>query len=132
MACAYSAIANKDGLLPQPHLVRRIVRNGGESEPPEVEIVHAGHRGPTPASNPVLRQTLIDGMRRVVEDYRGTAHKAGFRPEWKVAGKTGSAQWRTGRDTHAWFVGFAPWDSQYLILSTFRLAFCSSFSFIGS
>ena len=30
---------------------------------------------------------------------------------YSVAGKTGSAEWKKGEDTHAWFVGFAPYEN---------------------
>ena len=34
-----------------------------------------------------------------------------------VAGKTGSAQWSSGEETHAWFIGFAPYDDPEIAIS---------------
>jgi penicillin-binding protein 2 len=107
---AYAAVANKDGHLLRPHLARKIVEADAEGGPGQVRVIDSLPRGSSPASNPVLRRTLIEGFRRAVEDVKGTAYGAGFEPQWKVAGKTGSAQGRVGTPTHAWFVGFAPWD----------------------
>ena len=36
---------------------------------------------------------------------------------YMVAGKTGSAEFETGKETHAWFTGFAPSDSPRLAVT---------------
>ena len=65
---------------------------------------------------------ILDGMTRVVNDPRGTAHATAFKEdEYKFGGKTGTAQVKKlafhGQNQnsipwefrhHAWFVGFAP------------------------
>ena len=49
--------------------------------------------------------TLSMFMRSVVTDGTGS----GVRTDaYSVAGKTGSAEFETGKETHAWFTGFAP------------------------
>ncbi|MCX7011676.1 MAG: penicillin-binding transpeptidase domain-containing protein [Candidatus Sumerlaeota bacterium] len=109
LACAYAAVANPRGALPQPHLVRRIDFNDDAGDR-RSRLIQPPDRGPTPAADPYIRRTLIEGFRRAVADPGGTAYKAQFPPEWKAAGKTGSAEGRPGVPTDAWFVAFAPYD----------------------
>jgi penicillin-binding protein 2 len=57
---------------------------------------------------PVMK-ALREGLIGVVHNGAGTAGRAGV-PGFKIAGKTGTAQWGAGRSekTAAWFVGYAP------------------------
>jgi cell division protein FtsI/penicillin-binding protein 2 len=34
-----------------------------------------------------------------------------------VAGKTGTAQWSSVKDYHAWFTGFAPYENPELVIT---------------
>lgn len=53
-------------------------------------------------------------MRAVVTDGTGSnAQGDGY----TVAGKTGSAEWASGKDTHAWFIGFANVDDPEIAVS---------------
>jgi penicillin-binding protein 2 len=54
-------------------------------------------------------KALKAGLEGVVSSRAGTASRAGV-PGFKVAGKTGTAQWGSGKKEKvaAWFVGFAP------------------------
>ncbi|MEQ1853438.1 MAG: penicillin-binding protein 2, partial [Chthoniobacteraceae bacterium] len=56
-----------------------------------------------------VMKALKDGLIGVVSSRSGTASRAGV-PGFKVAGKTGTAQWGAGKSEKvaAWFVGFAP------------------------
>ncbi|MCH8334117.1 AAA family ATPase, partial [Candidatus Sumerlaeota bacterium] len=54
------------------------------------------------------RRALLEGFRRVVQKPGGTGFKVGFKPEWNVAGKTGSAEVAGQEKTDGWFVAFAP------------------------
>lgn len=57
---------------------------------------------------------LKDMMRAVVEYGTGSnAEGDGY----TVAGKTGSAEWASDRDTHAWFVGFANVEDPEIVVS---------------
>lgn len=57
---------------------------------------------------------LKDLMRAVVTDGTGSnAQGDGY----TVAGKTGSAEWASGKDTHAWFIGFANVDDPEIAVS---------------
>jgi penicillin-binding protein 2 len=55
------------------------------------------------------RQTVLEAMRLVVEDSRGTANWALRNLSYAVSGKTGTAQTPSG-DSHAWFAGFTRED----------------------
>ena len=108
MATMYAAIAN-GGKLWLPQLVERVESPDGkvlEEFAPRVRRELAV----SPETLAIVRQALVG----VVNQSKGTAFKA--RPkDIEVAGKTGTAQVRSGRaeggyefNTHAWFVGFAP------------------------
>ena len=51
---------------------------------------------------------VLEGMKNVTTETGGTAYSTFRDSVIKVGGKTGSAQ--AGDKTHAWFVGFAPFD----------------------
>lgn len=53
-------------------------------------------------------QAVLDGMKNVTTESGGTAYSIFKDSSVTVGGKTGSAQ--AGKKTHAWFVGFAPFD----------------------
>lgn len=93
-----SAIAN-DGVLMRPYLIDRVENASGElvkefrpSEAAELMV---------PNEAAALQELLI----QVVNEGTGSALK---RDTYQAAGKTGSAEFETGKETHAWFVGYAP------------------------
>jgi len=103
---AYSAIAN-DGVMMQPHLLKRV-----GDEPPST---HTGRR--------VLKTQTAATMRSmftgVVENDRGTGHKAGIKG-YRVAGKTGTANVAENGSYAenkyiASFVGFVPANNPRLV-----------------
>jgi len=63
------------------------------------------------------RQAVLKGLIEVVNSPGGTAFHAGFPPEWKAAGKTGTAERKDKSD--AWFVCFAPYDSPEIAVLVF-------------
>jgi cell division protein FtsI (penicillin-binding protein 3) len=111
LACAYAAIAN-DGVLMQPHLVRRIVSPDGEvlyqPQPQRIRRV----------VSPDVARTLRTMLSAVVERGTGTNARIEGIP---IAGKTGTAQqWIEGsyskRDYTASFVGMVPADRPELVM----------------
>lgn len=54
-------------------------------------------------------KAILQGMKGVTSE-GGTAYSAFAGFDIEVGGKTGSAQTGDGKDAHAWFVGFAPYD----------------------
>jgi penicillin-binding protein 2 len=92
-------LANR-GVMYRPHLVKAIrSEDGARVQTIEPEVIHRYE------ASPQHWDAVIEGMVRVVE--RGTAGAARV-PGVRVAGKTGSAEFRKGGKTHAWFIAFAP------------------------
>lgn len=55
-----------------------------------------------------ILEIVRDAMRQTITNGSATSLQAVPVP---VAGKTGTAQWATGRVPHSWFTGFAPYDN---------------------
>jgi len=101
-------LANR-GVIYRPHLVKEIRTPDGKLlKTIEPEAIHHYE------VSPQHWEAVIEGMVRVVE--RGTAGAARV-PGVRVAGKTGSAEFRKGGKTHAWFIAFAPAENP-------RIAIC--------
>ncbi len=62
-------------------------------------------------------ETVATGLRKVVSDVKGTGNVLSNLPV-AVAGKTGTAQVPHGA-THAWFVGFFPFDKPKFVICVF-------------
>ena len=58
--------------------------------------------------------TITEFMKEVVNSGTGTKLN---NMSVDVAGKTGSADYEIGKDSHAWFVGFAPADNPEIAIS---------------
>src|SRR5262249_51195776 len=77
---------------------------------------------PAAASSSATDQFLGADAARLLQAYmrdvvvNGTGHKLRNHP-WRIAGKTGTAE-LSGRPSHSWFVGFAPYGP-----ATKRIAF---------
>ncbi|WP_242826986.1 peptidoglycan D,D-transpeptidase FtsI family protein [Butyrivibrio sp. MC2013] len=93
------AIAN-DGLLMKPYLVELVKTSDGHvlenTEPKEYGRLMSQEEA----------DILTEMMTKVVEEGTGSGLKSA---SYHAAGKTGSAEYMTGKtDSHAWFTGFAP------------------------
>lgn len=107
MAVALSAIAN-DGSIVTPHLVNKIETVEGV----EVQKIDAKVKREKIVDS-VNLQTVREGMRQTVES--GSARSinglTGLNGQIiESAGKTGTAQTSKSDTTHAWYIGFAPWQ----------------------
>jgi len=102
MAVYTAALAN-GGTLHQPHAVE-FIHNKLTNRIDQIQqrTRQVGLSAKTVA-------LVREGMRRVVSEPRGTGSAARI-PNVIVSGKTGTAENPHG-DDHAWFVGFAPFDS---------------------
>ena len=79
-----------------------------------IERVENAFGDPVKSFEPTVYGSLMDGeearilrdmMAWVVTDGTGSALRT---EAYTAAGKTGSAEFETGKETHAWFTGFAP------------------------
>ena len=107
LAHAYSLIAT-NGQSTIPHLVRYI-----ENDKRKV-IIKPESRTDRVSIQPGARRHVLTGMFNAVNESGGTAYRAQFKPSWKVAGKTGTAQNPRGKND-AWFVCFAPFDQPQIL-----------------
>lgn len=102
-----SAIAN-GGTLMKPYLIDHVENVGGQTVK---KFLPSSYGTLMPASDAKL---LADLMRQVVEIGTGSAMRGA---PYSVAGKTGSAEFETGKETHSWFVGYAPADDPKIAVS---------------
>ncbi len=93
-----SAIAN-GGMLMQPYLIERVENIDGENVK---QFMPAQYGELMVANEAKALHTLLE---KVVTDGTGSALRT---EKYTVAGKTGSAEFEKGKETHAWFVGYAP------------------------
>jgi penicillin-binding protein 2 len=108
MTVALASIAN-GGILYQPQIVDKIVDLGGETvEDMPAEIIRQGFI--QEENIKIVRQ----GMRQAV--LTGSARSLADLPV-EVAGKTGTAQFGSSGQAHAWFIGYAPYEEPEIILT---------------
>ncbi len=93
-----SAIAN-GGMLMQPYIVDRVENVDGESVKKFMPVQYGE------LMNAEESKALKVLLEKVVTDGTGSALQT---EAYTVAGKTGSAEFDKGKETHAWFVGYAP------------------------
>lgn len=96
-----AAIAN-GGTLMKPYLIDHVENAGGQTVK---KFLPSSYGSLMTAAD---AKALADLMRAVVEQGTGSAVRT---DRYTAAGKTGSAEYETGKETHAWFVGYAPADN---------------------
>lgn len=96
-----SAIAN-GGTLMKPYMLDSVVSAGGETIRKFMPAAYGSLMSAEEAAG------LTELMRTVVTEGTGSAVRT---DAYTVAAKTGSAEFETGKETHAWFTGFAPAES---------------------
>ncbi len=102
-----SAIAN-NGMLMKPYVVD-VVKTAGGITVQDYKDKEYG-RLMTEEESAVLREMMVE----VVEN--GTAIRmSGY--GYSVGGKTGSAEYNSNRDSHAWFTGFAPAENPEIAIT---------------
>lgn len=95
-----ASIANQ-GVLMQPTLIDRVENAAGETVKRFVPCAWGNVMSAEEAD------ILAEMMEGVVAEGTGSAVRT---EAYRAAAKTGSAQFETGKETHAWFTGFAPAD----------------------
>lgn len=106
IANSVAAVAN-GGTVYKPHIVSQVRTEDGKVSMKEaVPLRSVG----VDAS---ILEIVREGMREAVTE--GTARSLANLPV-PVAGKTGTAQFGTGKKTHGWFASFAPYDRPELAM----------------
>lgn len=97
-AMIVSAIAN-NGKMMRPYIVERIESYNGQK---------VKNYKPALAAEPITKaeaKKLQNMMKAVVEEGTATALK---NSSYTAAGKTGSAEFNSNKESHSWFIGYAP------------------------
>ena len=102
-----AAIAN-GGTLMKPYFLDSVETAGGE----EIKKFMPASYGSLMTAGEAAGLTEL--MRAVVTEGTGSAVRTNT---YTVAAKTGSAEFETGKETHAWFTGFAPAESPRLVVT---------------
>ena len=102
-----AAVAN-GGTLMKPYLLDRVVSAGGEEVKKFLPTSGGTLMTATEAAN------LTELMRDVVVEGTGSSVRT---DAYTVAAKTGTAEFETGKETHAWFTGFAPAESPKIVVT---------------
>lgn len=102
-----AAVAN-GGTLMNPYLIDHVENTGGDVIKKFMPKSYGNLMTAEESAN------LTELMRAVVTEGTGSALKS---DAYTVAGKTGSAEFDKEKETHAWFVGFAPADQPRLVVS---------------
>lgn len=115
----YSALAN-GGYLIKPHLFFNAEINNYTSEEKRIFVNNINTNYSEKEKlfiNKEFLDVVRDGLFMVVNEKGGTGFKVGFKSEWRVAGKTGTAQnWR-GKEPDAWFACWAPFENPQIAVA---------------
>lgn len=107
IAMITSAVAN-GGILMEPYLMDHVQDTTGEEVKKFLPKAYGSLMTAGESAN------LNGLMVRVVTEGTGSALRDASYP---AAGKTGSAEFKQGRETHAWFTGFAPADDPKIVVT---------------
>ncbi len=103
-----TAVIANHGKMMRPRLVQAVTASDGTriEKTPEVVNPQVTDRFAVDAVRKGMRQTVTSG----------SAHSLDALPV-AVAGKTGTAQWNSAKDNHAWFTSFAPYDKPQIVVT---------------
>ena len=105
----YTAALANGGTLYKPHLVSRILdANNNIVQEVKPEIIQ------TDFIDDYNMKIVREGMRQTVT--QGSGRSLSVLPV-AAAGKTGTAQWSSKKNPHAWFIGFAPYEKPELAIA---------------
>jgi len=103
-----AAVAN-GGILYRPYLVQSLLdENNQVVKQIEPQIIRRDF------IDPYNLQVVREGMRQTV--IAGSARSLSVLPV-NSAGKTGTAQWSSKKQNHAWFTGFAPYENPEIVIT---------------
>ncbi len=107
----FTSVFANGGALYRPHFVKEVL-SGTDNLIQTIETAPIREDFIDPYNIEVVRQ----GMRQTVSSSRGSARSLQV-VGVDVAGKTGTAQWSTKNENHAWFTGFAPYKNAELAIT---------------
>ncbi|MDP2708691.1 MAG: penicillin-binding protein 2 [bacterium] len=105
----YTAALANGGSLYRPHLIKQVLDSQdnligeADNKPIRTDIISAKNMEIVRQG---MRQAVTSGSARALSDLSVA-----------VAGKTGTAQWSSVKPTHAWFIGFAPYDKPQVAIT---------------
>ncbi len=105
----YAAAVANGGTLLRPHVLESMKAiQGGERSGPTF----------TPRATHLAEKEVLETVRLGMRDAvtYGSARALSVLP-FAAAGKTGTAQWSSNKQTHAWFTGFAPFESPEIVVA---------------
>lgn len=104
----FTSVFANGGILYRPHLVTEIFSNEGSRKLIEPQIIKKGFVDQENLNivKNAMRQTVTMGSAQYLNNL-----------DIAVAGKTGTAQWRSDKENHAWFTGFAPFDNPEVVIT---------------
>lgn len=105
----FTSVFANGGTLYRPHIATKIVSSDGK-EVKNIDVTPIRSNFMDSYNIIVARQ----GLRRAVTS--GSARKLYSLPVTS-AGKTGTAQWSTKKEPHAWFTGFAPYRRPEIVIT---------------
>ena len=105
----FTSVIASGGKLYQPYLVKEI-KNCANSSRKDPQILQQNFLQPSTLA------TVREGMYDTIYSDVGTAKSLRTLP-FKVAGKTGTAQFNNNQNVHAWFTAFAPYDNPELVVT---------------
>lgn len=107
IAVGTGAIAN-GGTVWQPHVIYGYAEPDGTGKKvePRALMQEAAKKESLAIVRRGMRETVLSGSARYLSSL-----------SVPVAGKTGTAQWREGKNTHAWFTGFAPYENPEIVIT---------------
>jgi len=103
----YTAAIANGGKIFKPHFVSKIKKNDNSLLSIQPQIMNSN------VVSPEIISVIREGMRKVVTD--GTAQTLKDM-SIEIAGKTGTAQFGTGNQTHGWFTSFAPYENPQIAM----------------
>jgi penicillin-binding protein 2 len=106
---AYTGYFANGGKLYKPHLVKKVQAPDG-IEGSEINPVILAQNIYSPSNTQIIREAMRE------TSISGSARSLSTLPVTS-AGKTGTAQWSSKKDPHAWFTGFAPYDNPELVIT---------------
>ena len=109
LTMAMSSLANKKGILYQPNLLKEIVdANKNTIAKIEPKIIRRDFLSQNTINlvNKAMRQAVTDGIVKSLADLK-----------YPVAGKTGTAQFGSDDQTHAWVVAYGPYENPQIVVT---------------